>query len=660
MKFVKIIPLFAFIFALISSAEVLPVSTFFQNPTVQSFKISPDGKNIACLAPYDGYMNVFILNMETRQPRILSGQKLDVTSYYWVNNERIFYSVNQGEATTEARQHGGTIFGVNVDGSDHKVIVKPYMDRIRGFGEKFKRDINVIDILRNDPKYVLVENNDRREDYPDLFLMNVDNGNLKKLRNNPGNIVGYYTDSDGEVIGGLWWENTEDPSTASIYRRDPATDTWEEFMKMETIFDVPEFVGMNTDRTKVILSKRDRDGMKRLYSVSLSDAGSESLLLDDPVYDITDMIRLDNMKTHGIAGIRFDRDKPVNVFFDKKYERLYKMIDEAIPEGSNYISDYDDSGTKLVIHSISDRIGAQFFLLDLKAGSMEPLGNIFPNLANVYMPEQMPIEFKANDGCLIHGYLYLPKDYKEGTPVPMIVNPHGGPWGRDTWGVRWWYDLEPIYFVNRGFAVLKVNFRASTGYGKEFEKASYKNWDRSMQDIWDGVNWAIDQGYADRNHVGVVGASFGGTATMLSVVHHPEMFEFGINFFGVVDVPEQIKTYYDWDRDIAGDHWKRTVGDPSIAEDKEKLYRWSAINFVKNIRCPLFIYHGLVDRQVDIKQTRALVDALESAGKKKGTDFIVEYDTDEGHGAYNAEKRIKLYEAIDEFLKPFAPVYRRD
>lgn len=658
MKRSILICLSVFLFSLSVFSEVTPVSAFFQNPTIRSFKISPDGKTVAGLAPYEGFMNVFVLDMETRQPRVLTAQKLDVTDYYWVNNERIFYSVNQGEATNDARRYGGAIYGVNIDGSNHELLVKPRMERMRGFGEKMKRDIYVISILRDDPDYVLVANNDRREMHPDLFLMNVENGKMRKLRNNPGYVVSYFLDTDGEVIGGFWWEDRDDPTTGAIYRRDPATDEWTEMMKLDSIFDVPEFLGMNSDRSEILVSKRGEDGMKRLYSISFEDGGREKLILEDDTYDITDIIELRNMKTNGIAGIRYDRDKPVNVFFDKTYERLYEMIDDAIPEGSNYVADYDDSGTRMIIHSISDTQSPKYMLLDLRAGSLEPLGDIFPNLANVYIPEQKPISFKANDGYTIHGYLYLPEDYQEGKPVPMIVNPHGGPWARDTWGIRWWYDLEPIYFANRGFAVLKVNFRASSGFGKKHESASYKNWDRTMQDIWDGVNWAIDAGYADADQVGVVGASFGGTATMLSLVHHPEMFQFGINFFGVVDVPEQIKTYYEWDRDIAGDSWKDRVGDPDVDEELEKIERWSAINYVENIDDPLFLYHGLVDRNVDVEQTRDLVSALKSAGKKEGKDFWVEWETDEAHGAYNAEKRIALYEKIDEFLKPFAPAYR--
>lgn len=585
---------------------------------------------------------------------MLTGQEIDVTSYFWVNNDRILYTINQGEATYDSAHNGGSIFGVDIDGSNHGAIVKSLFERWKTPGEKHRGFIRVSHTLPDDPKYVLVEDNSRRDGYPELYKMNVNNGSLKKVSGNPGYIVGYFYDAKGEVLGGVWWENQDDPSTASIYWRDIEKNTWTMVMDIESIYDIPSFLGFSEKGKKVVVSKRASNGFKHLYTISFDGKKySEELLFADDEYDLDSITSLVDFKTLDMVGIRYEQDKPVNVFFDDTHAALYRMINDAIPDGSNYVYDFDDSGTKLLVLSTSDQKSPEYYLLDLKQGAMEPLGQMFPDLENLYLPEQKPIQFEARDGYVIHGYLYLPEGFTPGTPVPMIVNPHGGPWARDKWGIRWWYDKEPIFLTSRGFAVLKVNFRASTGYGKKHETASYKNFDVTMEDIWDGVSWAIEEGYADKDRIGVMGASFGGTATMLSLVHQADMFQFGVNFFGVVDLPEQIKTYYEWDRDIAGDSWKIRVGDPKNKEDRANLYRWSAINYIENIDDPLFLYHGLVDTLVDIEQTRALEGKL----KKFKKDFVISYDTDEGHGAYNAEKRIELYKKLDEFLKPFAPAY---
>ena len=654
----KMILLLSVVFALFAQAEPLPVKSFFQNPSFSGFRISPDGRYVAGKTIYNGFLNIVVFDLEKREPRVLTGQEMDVDNFYWVNSERIFYSINQGEATFDAQRSAGSIFAVDVDGKNHRPILKSMYERKFTPGEKHRGHISVISVLPDDDKYVLVANHSRRRGYPDLYKMNVNNGGLTKISNNPGYITNYYVDVDGTILGGLSWEDRKDPTTAAIYRRDLQSGEWSKEMQVETIYDVPEFLGVLAGGDSFLFSKDGEDGYKSLYKITFDDGYWEKQVLKDDVYDIKDSFALRDIKSEKIIGVRYDRDKPVNHFFDHTYEVLYSMINDAIPNGSNYVYDFDDSGSKLLIKSISDRRSPQYFILDLKKGSMESLGEMFPNLADVYMPEQRPIQFQARDGHTVHGYIYLPEGYEKGSPVPMIVNPHGGPWGRDVWGVKWWFDLEAIYFVNRGFAVLKVDFRASTGYGKHHLEASYKNWDVSMHDIWDGTQWAIDQGYADKDNVGIAGASFGGTATMLSLVHRPDMFKFGINFFGVVDVPEHIKTYYQWKRDNAGDYWKEKVGDPSIEEDRVKLHRWSAIEHLDNLEAPLFLYHGLVDVQVDIEQTRDLVGRLKSIGKKENQDFWVEWDTDEGHGAFNPDKRIKLYQRIDEFLKPFAPAYK--
>ncbi|MCG8527354.1 MAG: prolyl oligopeptidase family serine peptidase [Opitutales bacterium] len=642
-------------------ASLPPVEAFFQNPTFRSYRISPDGTHIAGLIPYNDFMNVAVINLESKNARVITGQDIDVTNFYWVNNNRILYTVDQGEATNYSQRVAGSIFGVDLDGKNHKPILDSVYERVNTPGAKHRGWISVINILPNDEDHVLVANSSRRSDYPDLFRMNVNSGVLKKVSNNPGYVTSYFVDSDGNVIGGLSWENTEDATTASVmyYNRD--TDEWAVAMDVESIYEVPEFLGsMEGDGEQILVSKKSEDGKKRLYRMSFDNGYVSEMILEDEVYDITDITPLYHLKNDNIVGVRFDKEKPVNHFFNSTYQTLYRMLDEAIPNRSNYVFDYDDSGTKLLILSISDKHSPEYFFLDIREGTMDSLGKMFPNLDGIYLPEQKPIKFSASDGHEVHGYLFLPEDYKKGEAVPLIVNPHGGPWARDTWGIRWWLNLEPSFLVSRGFAVLQVNFRASSGYGADHERSADKNWKVAMQDIWDGVQWTIDQGIADPDQIGIMGASFGGTATMLSLVHQPDMFQFGINFFGVVDIPEHIKTYYEWDRDVAGDSWKTRVGNPKSKEDKEHLYWASAINFVDQIDDPLFLYHGLVDRLVDIEQTRLLEKKLKSVGKKKGKDYVITYDTDEGHGAYNAEKRIELYKKIDEFLKPFSPVYQNN
>jgi len=278
---------------------------------------------------------------------------------------------------------------------------------------------------------------------------------------------------------------------------------------------------------------------------------------------------------------------------------------------------------------------------------LEILAKTRPWLDDYELCGHIPISYEARDGRKIHGYLTLPKTYEPGKPVPLIVNPHGGPWARDVWGIWSWFDLEPEFYASRGFAVLKVNFRGSTGYGKDHLESSFKNMEDMHYDVIDGVLWAIDQGYADKNKVGIAGASWGGYATMVGITKNPEIFQFGINIFGVVDLVEHINTYNQWDREEGYEYWLRRIGDPKIPEDKENLEEWSAINYLERIDDPVFVYHGLRDGNVDIEQSRMLIRRLNRLGKDV-TDII---RTEEAHSMADEDNRIDLYNEIDAFLE---------
>ncbi|MEQ9824314.1 MAG: prolyl oligopeptidase family serine peptidase [Puniceicoccaceae bacterium] len=645
------------------ASEIPPVADYFQNPTFDRFQLSPDGKYVAALAPYDGFMNVVVVDLETRTPRVLTGQKLDVTNFYWVSSDRIFYSMNQGESTNANMRNTGSIFGVSVDGSNHKVMVESAIERNRQWGG-ISGAVSFLHRLPSRDREVLVTRNDRRSNYPDLYYMDIDSGRLRKFMNNPGYVASYFVDAkSGRISGGLWWQDMNDVS-AAVYRVEYEDEKdekgeWVKLLDIPSIYEAPELVGTSADGKTFYVSQNDERGYASLFGISLETGEiSEEPILSDETYDISVSRTFLDPRTKRVVGVGYEREKPVNHYFDPHFAALAKMIDDAIPDGFNSVVGADEFGQKLLIRSFSDLKSPEYFLLNLGTSSMEALGQVFPNLKNVPLATQTPIHYTSRDGRTIHGYLYFPEGYQKGEAVPLIVNPHGGPWARDTWGIRWWYDIEPSYLTSRGFAVLKVNFRSSTGYGDDHYRSSFKAWDAIMNDIYDGVEWAIQEGYAQPENVGIMGASFGGYATMTAVVKRPDLFRFGVNFFGVVDIPEHIRTYYQWDRPLAGDAWKKQVGDPDKPEELAKLEDWSAIHSLESLKAPLFIYHGLADYLVDIEQSRMLVGKLKSIGKKEGVDFVVEFDTNEGHGAYNAVKRIELYEKLDSFLRPFAPVYQ--
>jgi dipeptidyl aminopeptidase/acylaminoacyl peptidase len=277
------------------------------------------------------------------------------------------------------------------------------------------------------------------------------------------------------------------------------------------------------------------------------------------------------------------------------------------------------------------------------------LTNIAPWIdADKFQPK-MPFSFTASDGQTVHGYLTLPKAYSPAKPAPLIVNPHGGPWARDKWRLSWYFDNEPQFYANRGFAVLQVNFRGSTGYGSKFFDSHKQNMGRMYLDTVEAAQWAIDSGYAHPDRIGIAGASWGGYKTMLCLVKKPDMFKFGINLFGVVDMNEAILTYLQWDREEAYDYWVEKFYDPKDSEGRAYLKEWSPITHIDKIKGDVFIYHGVRDLNVDIEQSRMLVSAL----NRLDHPYTVVYDADEMHSLENPELRISVYNKIDKFILPF-------
>jgi dipeptidyl aminopeptidase/acylaminoacyl peptidase len=637
----------AFVLVLVSATAVQaaepdqpPVEVFFKNPQFSGFELSPDGKSIAMLAPFEGFMNLYVYDLETREPKVLTGESIDVTWFTWVNNDRLMYSMNQYTFGSYENRYSGGLVAIDKDGGNHDVLTTRF-DRKKKGGWYV---LNYLDRYEQDDELVLVTNNQRRKERPDVFLLNVYNGGLKRVFNNPARINGYALDECGKPRFGTSF--SDDDATVTLWYRKAGSDEWETIQKDSEDFDSVIPVGISCDSDKgFVSSNADRDRRAIFRYDFLTATRSEKPILQSDVYDIN-ANAITAFGGKGLVGFRYQADKPKQVYFEKTHKAMQEMIDKTLPDRINTVVSVDDTGSKLIIVSITDNRAPAYYLLHVDGMKMEPLAATRPWLDEYELSETQPISYTARDGMTIHGYLTLPKSYTPGKPVPLIVNPHGGPWARDTWGLGSWISFEPQFYASRGFAVLQPNFRGSTGYGKAHLEASFKKLEAMHHDVIDGVLWAIEQGYADPDKIGSAGASWGGYATMTALTHNPELFRFGINLFGVVDLVEHIKTYKQWDRDSGYEYWLKRIGDPSIETDLENLIEWSPMTYVDKIEAPVFIYHGLRDFNVDIEQSRMLASALGAEGK----DYTFVFRSDEAHSAFDEENRIDLYKQIDAFL----------
>jgi dipeptidyl aminopeptidase/acylaminoacyl peptidase len=409
-------------------------------------------------------------------------------------------------------------------------------------------------------------------------------------------------------------------------------------------FDAPSFtpVGITGDgETGYVSSYLTAEGEARdkaaLYEYNFKTKSIGKMVYEHPEVDCCGTIM--NEKKRDLIGIAYAVGKPEMVFLDERWKSIMDGINKALPDTVNQFISFDDEETIGVIAATSSSQPPKYYLFDFVNNKLEWMADSRPWVDASKMAETKPFSFQARDGRLLHGYLTLPNG-SDGTNLPLIINPHGGPWARDGWG----YNPELQFLANRGYAVVQVNFRGSTGFGMDHLQSSWKQWGQAMQhDVTDAVQWAVDEGIADADRVCIYGASYGGYATMAGLTYTPDLYKCGINYVGVTDIPLLFKTSPDsW---AAGDEQlKVMIGDPKA--EKEFLEQWSPVNHADKITAALFMAYGKQDPRVSIKHA----EVMEKALKKAGVDYELMVKKDEGHGFRKEENRYDFYGRMETFL----------
>lgn len=615
-------------------AEELPLEHFFKNPEFAGFQLSPDGTRLAAMVNLKGRMNLAVIDLETRKSQAVTNVKRqDVSGFMWANNDRLLFFMDK-----DGNESFG-IFAVDADGGYPRTLVEPPESVIRSGRRSEVRIVQVLDILEKEPEWVLVSSNERRAAYPDVFRMNIMNGKTQLVERNPGNITGWFTDWDGNVMGAGFQDELE---TGFMLLRNPEEDEWETIVR--TRFDAPSFqpAGITGDgESGYVVSNLTPTGEARdkaaLYEYNFKTKTFGDLVYEHPEIDCCNLIQ--NKKKRDMVGVAWMVGKPEREYLDPKWKSVMSAIDKAMPDTVNILSSLDDEETIGVITAYSSTQPARYFLFDFVNKKLEWMADSRPWVDASAMAEMKPYSFESRDGRLLHGYLTLPNG-SDGKNLPLIINPHGGPWARDGWG----YNTEHQFLANRGYAVIQVNFRGSVGFGMDHLQSSWKQWGQSMQnDVSDAVKWAIDQGIADADRVCIYGASYGGYATMAGLTFTPDLYKCGINYVGVTDIPLLFSTAPDsW---AAGEEqMKVMIGDPDTEE--EFLEQWSPVHHADKIKAPVFMAYGERDPRVNIKHAKE----MEKTMKKAGVDYELMVKRNEGHGFRKEENRYDFYGKMDEFL----------
>ncbi|HTS85635.1 MAG TPA: S9 family peptidase [Usitatibacter sp.] len=618
----------AHVFADATAPKKFPVRDFFANPERAYFRLSDDGKTLGFMQPVaeapgqQRRLNVFVQPLEGSTPvgearQLTHETARDINIYYWKGSDRILYTKDFG---------GDENFHVvAVDVKTAKITDLTPFDKVRA---------EIVDDLPDDPFHVLIQHNKRNPEVFDVFRVDVRTGESVLVAENPGDILGWQTDHHGRVLmaartKGLDTELLYRPSEKAEFKTIATTD-------YKTRLD-PAF--FTDDEQKVyMISNRGRDKTALvMMDPNKPQAEAEEVLYQDPDVDV-DGPSWSNARRR-LTMVTYAREKTVRKFFDPYYEKVFADIEKKLPGMEITLQNSTKPEDKFIVAAGNDRTPGARYIYDAKADTLTKLGDINTKIPEDAMSFMKPINYTARDGLAIHGYLTLPLG-REPKNLACVVNPHGGPWARDTWG----YNPEVQFLANRGYCVLQMNFRSSTGYGRKFWEAGFGQWGLKMQDdITDGVKWLIAQGIADPKRVGIYGGSYGGYATLAGVTFTPDLYAAAVDYVGVANMFTFMKTIPPYWKPLMPKFYEM-VGDP--VKDKARLEATSPVMHADRIKTPLFVAQGARDPRVNKDESDQMVAAL----KKRGVAVEYMVKDNEGHGFRNEENQFAFYEAMEKFL----------
>lgn len=601
----------------------IPLEDFFRNSERTAYQLSPDGLYVSYMAPYHDRLNVFVRPLQDGGVplRLTDERERSVAGYMWADNDRLLFMKDVGG------DENYQLFGVRPDGSD-----------LRSYTPFPGVRTSLIDDLEDQPGFVLIGLNKRNPEVFDPYRLNLDTGELSLLAENPGNIQGWMTDHQGRlrvataIVDGV--------NTQILYREREE----EEFRPVLTtnFRDVVSFMDFTPDDREVYAATnlgRDKTVLVRMNPATCEEL---ELLYENDRYDIAS-ISYSRKRKKLLSVYCTGHKEPVRHFFDEQERALRGRLKELFPDRRFGVADTDKAEEKYLVYVGGDRTRGAYWLYDTRTDAATHIADLAPWLQEREMNAMYPVSYTSRDGLHIEAYLTLPGGLTPETArrLPVVVHPHGGPWARDTWG----FSSECQFLSNRGYAVFQMNFRGSTGYGRHFLEASYKQWGLKMQDdITDGVRWLIGQGIADPARVAIYGGSYGGYATLAGLCFTPELYACGIDYVGVSNLKTFMQTIPPYWRPML-EMMHEQVGDP--VADSAQLEATSPALHADRIQAPLLIAQGANDPRVNKAESDQMVEAL----RRRGVEVEYMVKDNEGHGFQNQENRFDFYRAMERFLQ---------
>ena len=597
---------------------LIPREVLFGNPDKISPNISPDGQRLAYIAPDQGVLNVWVRTVGKTDDRVVTkDRKRGIRSYFWAqNNTHILYIQDKGG---DENWH---LYSVDLKRNDVKDLT-PF--------EGVQAQVLAVDPAF--PNEILIGVNKRNRQLHDVFRVDLRTSKLTLEAQNDQGFIAWSADNNLRIRGGM---KMSPNGGFDLMVRDNPDSSWRRL----TSWGPQDALGSGAiaftpDNKGLFILSSTGTNTSELRRIDLS-TGKEKLLVSDREADVAGLFM--HPIKHTVQAVSFNKDRRSWKVLDPAIEADFAAI-RKIHRGDFGIINRDHEDRTWLVGFTLDDGPVSYFAYDRNTKQAKFLFTHRKALADLTLARMEPVSFKATDGLTVHGYLTTPP----GIPaknLPMVLNVHGGPWARDQWG----FDTTAQWLANRGYAVLQVNYRGSTGYGKKFLNAANREWAGKMhQDLIDGVDWVVKKGIADPKRVAIFGGSYGGYATLVGLTFTPEKFCCGVDIVGPSNLITWMNTIPPYWKPLEPLLWDR-VGHP--VKDAEFLKSRSPLFKVDRITKPLLIAQGKNDPRVPVAESIQIVDALKKAGK---TVQYVEYP-DEGHGFARPENRLDFYAKAEKFL----------
>lgn len=602
-----------------NAVPLIPREVLFSDPEKAAPTISPDGKKIAYLAPSNGKRNVWVKTLGKTDDRPLTNDtKRGISIFFWQQDSQ--HVLHMQDSGGDENFH---VFQTDIDAPKTSRDLTPEAGARAG----------IVSVSDRFPDQILVTLNKRNKQLLDVYRVNLKSGEMALEVENPGDIVNWTADNDMQVRAADAYVGMAQETRIRTDVKSP----WKPFRKWSFDETNGGAVGFSPDNKALWLISSVGANTARLTEIDLA-SGSEKVVAEDPEYDISGALTHPTKNT--LEGVSFTKAKTEWKFFDKTVEADYNFLKSKLGGEVSISSRSNDDKTWIVTNSAADR-PAEYYFYDRPAKKVEFLYSARPKLKEYKLTDQKPVSFQARDGLTIHGYLTMPIGVTKNAPTVLLV--HGGPWARDSYG----YSGLGQMLANRGYAVLQVNYRGSTGYGKKFLNAGDREWAAKMHDdLIDAKNWAAKQGYSDPKRFAIMGGSYGGYATLVALTFTPEEFTCGVDIVGPSNIVTLLKSIPPYWAPMMAMFDKR-VG--SLAKDEDFLRSRSPLFKADRITKPLLIGQGANDPRVKQAESDQIVKAMRDA--KKPVEYIV--FANEGHGFANPENNLRFYAATENFLAKY-------